>query len=146
MQTAWLQSSQYFWICLRPFQVAGQNSVTCLDAPLNKERPFCCRDSSLVLSGFKFGVPSLRVAGYNTLETSLVRSGANRGASGSAVQSEALSRCKELITGLYASLDIFSLLRPFSEGTGIPMFRGWRGFLILFSLLITFVSNEINAR
>jgi len=49
--------SQIFGLCLVSFQAHGQNTETCLDAPLNKERPFCCRDSSLTSSGFKCGVP-----------------------------------------------------------------------------------------
>lgn len=49
------------------------------------------KNKSQLQSGFKFGVPSLRVAGYNTLETSLVRSGAYRGASN--VRGQKTSRC-----------------------------------------------------
>jgi hypothetical protein len=44
-------------ICLASFQAHLQNTGTYLDAPLNKERLFLCRDSTSRLSGFKFGVP-----------------------------------------------------------------------------------------
>ena len=65
--------SQIFGLCLVSFQAHGQNTETCLDAPLNKERPFCCRDSSKASSGFKCGVPDLRVVGHTILETWPVR-------------------------------------------------------------------------
>lgn len=49
-----------FWLCLASFQVSGQNTETLLDAPLNTERPFCCRDSGLSACSLKFYGSAIR--------------------------------------------------------------------------------------
>lgn len=54
---------RFLRLCLPPFQGAGQNMGTYLDALLNTGRPFCCRDSSLTSSGFKCGVRN-SLSGY----------------------------------------------------------------------------------
>jgi hypothetical protein len=54
-----VQAEETLWLCLASFQVLGQtrlDTTALRAAPLNRERLFCCRDSSLTSSGFKCGV------------------------------------------------------------------------------------------